>query len=75
MSAALKGCTSKVNTVEKWKESLKADWLEYDVDDKDNNVVRLLQCKFCSSKEERIISAKNFHEHLLSDHQLLRKSP
>ena len=74
MSAASKGCTSKVNTVKKWKESLKADWLEYDVDDKDRNVVRSLRCKFCSSKEERITSAKNFSRAFIIGSSIVKKN-
>jgi hypothetical protein len=34
MASSSKGCTSKVNTVKKWKETLNANWLEYDDDGK-----------------------------------------
>jgi hypothetical protein len=71
MASLSKGCTSKVNTVKKWKETLNADWLEYDDDGK---VVNLLRCKVCTSKEERITSAKNFSHTFITGSAIVKKN-
>ena len=71
MASSSKGCTSKVNTVKKWKETLNTDWLEYDDDGK---VVNLLHCKVCTSKEERITSTKNFSRTFITGSAIVKNN-
>lgn len=61
VASSSKSCTSKVNTMEKGKEALNADWLEYDDDSK---VVNSLCCKVSTRKEEGITSAKNLSHNI-----------
>jgi hypothetical protein len=71
MASSWKGCTSKVNTVKKWKETLNADRLEYN---DDGEVVNLLHCKVCTSKEKRITSAKNFSRTFITGSAIVKKN-
>ena len=71
MASSSKGCTSKINTVEKWIETLNADWLEYE---NDGQVVNSLRCKVCRNKEDRITSAKNFSRTFITGSAVVKKN-
>lgn len=71
MATSSKSGTSKVKTVQKWKETLNADWLEYDCE---NNMVHTLRCKVCTTKEKRITSVKNFSRTFIAGSSIVKKN-
>ena len=71
MATSFKSCTSKVKTVQKWKETLNADWLDYHCE---NNMVRTLRCKVCTMKEEGITFVTNFSHTFIAGSSIVKKN-